>query len=129
MQRNYLLYLAGLAIIIGAFFIFKPQTSPANPPAATNSATPTVKTFDLVVQNKKLVAGPEKIEVTEGDQVIIRISSDTDEEFHLHGYGKSVTLKPNETSALTFNATLTGSFAFELESSKTDLGTVEVAPK
>lgn len=130
MNRNYLLYLAGLAIIVGAFFAFKPNQVAA-PTSSTQSATSStqVKTFDLDIQNKKLSSGPAKIQVGEADHVIIRISSDTEEEFHLHGYDKSVNLKPGETVQLDFDATLTGSFPFELEQSKVELRSVEVTPR
>lgn len=126
-----------LVVLIGLFYLLKPKSTilPAHTPSpsseSTTSARPAsnVKAFDLVVKNKKLVSGPETIQVTEGDQVIINITSDEDEELHLHGYDKSVDLEASKAAQLTFTANLTGRFVYELEKSKTEIGALEVQPK
>ena len=88
-----------------------------------------VKSFDLVIKNKKLVSGSDTLKVIEGNQVTINITSDGDEELHLHGYDKSIDLEANKPAKLEFNANLTGRFPFELEKSKIELGALEVQPK
>ena len=130
-----------MAVVIlgGLFFLFKPkqqvqppQTTPATTEqVSTLSPTPqsNIKSFELVVKGKKLVSGPETITVNEGDEVTIIVTSDEPEEFHLHGYDKSVDLEKDTLAELKFTANLTGRFIFELEESKTDLGAVEVQPK
>ncbi len=141
MSKNNLIYLIiGVIVLVGLFYLLKPKTpSPTETPApSTSSAEPTAsssaqisnsKSFDLVVKNKKLVSGPDTLKVTEGDQVTINITSDEDEELHLHGYDKSVDLTKNQPSSLTFQAILTGRFPYELEKSKTEIGALEVQPK
>lgn len=138
MSKNNLWWLVlAILILVGLFYLLKPKTNTPTPiPAAssiesTSSAQPSAnaKTFDLVIKGKKLQSGPETIQVTEGNQVTINIISDEDEEFHIHGYDKSVDLQPNKPAQLNLTANLTGRFAYELEKSKTDLGALEVQPK
>ncbi len=137
MGRNNLIYLIiAVVILIGLFYILKPKPASNPQPPKTISTESTssaqnanVKTFDLVVQNKKLVSGPDALKVTEGDQVTIKITNDEPEELHLHGYDKSVDLEASKAASLTFTANLTGRFPYELEHSKTEIGALEVTPK
>lgn len=136
-----IIFLVVAVIVLGGLFLaFKPQRQAQNPSDSKNvapieTATPTTsseletKIFELVIQNKKIVSGPETIKITEGDEITIKITSDETEEFHVHAYDNSVELEPNKQATLTFTANLTGRFPFELEKSKTDLGALEVQPK
>ena len=124
MGRNHLLYLIiAVVTVVGLFYLTKPKSN-YNP--QPNSQ---VKTFDLVVKNKKLVSGQETLKVTEGDQVTINITNDEPEELHLHGYDKSVDLEASKAAQLKFSANLTGRFSYELEHSKIEIGVLEVQPK
>lgn len=123
MSKNNLLYLIiGVVVLVGLFYLVKPKAVPPQPVS-------TVKTFDLVVKNKKLVSGPETLKVTQDDQVNINITNDEPEELHLHGYDKSVDLEASKSAQLKFSANLTGRFPYELEHSKTEIGALEVTPK
>lgn len=86
-------------------------------------------TFEIVIQNKKIVSGPVTIKVNQGEDITIKITSNEEEEFHVHAYDESVELEPNKQATLSFNTKLSGRFPFELERSKTDLGALEVQPK
>jgi preprotein translocase subunit YajC len=125
-----------LAVVLlgGLFLLIKPQKQEQNL-TKTQTTTPSVapeskvKTFDIVVKARKVVSGPETIKVTEGDEVVIKITADEDEELHLHGYDKSIDLEKDKPAELSFTANLTGRFPYELEKSKTDIGALEVSPK
>lgn len=123
-----------IAALLALFLLLKPKQSVQAPQISQKTAvSPTpeskVKTFELVVKEKKLVSGPSIITVNQGDEVVIIITSDEEEELHLHGYDVSVDLAPNKQASLTFPAKISGRFPFELEKSNTDLGAVEVQPK
>jgi hypothetical protein len=126
---------AAILVVTGSIFYFKSKefssvpTSTDIPSVASNSATQQTATFDLVIKNKKLISGPETIQVRENDQVTLNITSDEDEELHIHGYDKSVNLEKDKPTTLTFLANLTGRFPYELEKSATDIGTLEVRPR
>jgi hypothetical protein len=131
-----------IVLLLGLFFMFKqksssettqtPQDSQKQDLAdeSTRSAqTAQPNTYELVVQNKKLTSGPALIKVYEGESVTIKITSDEQEEFHIHGYDNSVELEPDIQATLNFSANLSGRFPYELELSKTELGAIEVQPK
>lgn len=142
MKSNQLVYIAlAIVLLAGLFFLFKPkqesqtQKIPPAPQFQTQSASPSeqpesnIKTFELVIKQKELVSGSETLKINEGDQVVIKVTADEAEEFHIHGYDNFVDLLPNQQKELKFTANLTGRFIFELEKSKTDLGALEVSPK
>ncbi len=131
MKTNQLIILlGGVILLVGLFLVTKPK-QPNNIPQEpqTSAALPQPKTFELSIKNKKLSSGSETINVTEGEKVVLKITSDIQEELHLHGYDISVDLEKDTPAELSFTASISGRFVFELEKSKTDLGAVEVAPK
>jgi hypothetical protein len=105
------------------------ESTPVPVLSPTPSPVSQVMTYTLVIQNKKLVQGPDVITVKEGDTIILKVTSDMAEELHIHGYDKSIDLEKNKESTLTFEANLSGRFVFELENSKIDIGAIEVQPK
>ena len=136
-NRRFFLYVILIVLIlVGLFYILKPKQltdngKPKNTSTqqATESASPSQKTFELVVEGKKLVSGPQTINVTEGDNVTIKITSDQEEELHIHGYDSSVDLQKDIQAHLSFTANITGRFIYELEKSETEIGALEVLPK
>lgn len=113
---------AALAILLGGAWLYLSLRSTEAPSA------PEVKEFALKVENNKLVSGPETLNVRQGDTVVIKITADADEELHLHGYDRSVDLTPGVEESLTFVADVSGRFPYELEHSKTEIGSLQVQP-
>ena len=140
MNNKLVIYVVvGLLLLAGLFVLVRPKTPPVqsgqgntttnNSDVPTPPPVSTKKTFELVIQNKKLVSGPETIQVNEGDDVVVKITSDIDEELHLHGYDISTELVKGEPATLSFKANLTGRFVYELEKSSVEIGVLEVLPK
>jgi hypothetical protein len=100
------------------------QFLPTSKPELTHD-----KTFDLVVQNKKLISGSKVLSVQQNDNVTIHITADQDEELHLHGYDLHVDLKKGKPGTLSFVASSSGRFPYELEHSSTVIGALEVQPQ
>lgn len=133
-MKPILFFLLAVVLFGGLFVVLKPNnqvqnqvpTQTVSPSVATESK---VKTFELIIKGKKIVSGPETIKLTESDEVVIKITADEDEEFHVHGYDNSVDLEKDKPAELVFTANLTGRFVIELENSKTDIGALEVSPK
>ena len=132
MKKNILIVLV-IVILIALFFWLKPQAvSKAQQPTENipgEKTTDGVKTFGLEIKDKKIVFGPTTLSVQEGDEVKLTVLSDIDEEIHIHGYDKSLDLTKGQPATITFAATMTGRFEFELEHSGTALGVLEVAPR
>jgi hypothetical protein len=120
MKRIFLLLIITVAVLVGLFFVLKPKAQ---------EVSSNEKTFRLEIKDKKIVSGPTTLSATQGDSVTIKLKSDIAEEFHLHGYDRSVDLVPNSEVELKFVADLSGRFEFELEMAKLELGALEVQPK
>lgn len=134
--RAWLFPLAAVLLLGGLFLVFKPKpgSAPAPDSAATPAAAPAAvpvgpKVFELRVKNGKLAGGPAVIKVAEGDEVVLRISTDKSDELHLHGYDLHAHLKPGAVAELRFSAKRTGRFEYELHKAHVDLGALEVHPK
>ena len=131
-QSNRILAIFAVIIVaVGGYFLFSSRT--ANAPQLSenvSTATPvaTTKEFVLRIEDKKIVGGNSTLTVKQGDTVVLNITSDELEEFHIHGYDQSAELEPGVEATLTYTASASGRFPFELEKSKTELGAIEVLP-
>ncbi|MGH8446553.1 MAG: hypothetical protein ACREVL_14870 [Solimonas sp.] len=131
-MRSFLFALAAVALLAGLFAALKPSPAPQTasaPLPAANAVEP--RRFELTVQGSRLVAGPALIRVTQGDEVLIRVSSDAPQEMHVHGYDVEAQLDPGHPVELRFTATHTGRFEYELHAAQghAELGVLEVAPR
>ena len=72
---------------------------------------------------------PSDITVTEGDQVVLRLSTDSPLEVHVHGYDLEREVEPDEPARLSFEADLTGRFEIEAHETERELGTLVVEPR
>lgn len=142
MNKNALLFLGlAAAILVGLFYGLRgAQPTSAPSPAAVATAPVVIaqpatvevakpQLFELVVAKGKLVSGPPTIQVREGDEVQLQITSDQADELHMHGYDLHLSLKPNTPATLTFKAEHSGRFDYELHHAHTELGTLEVQPQ
>jgi len=84
--------------------------------------------FEFGVKEGRVVSGAARLQVHEGDQVVLKIISDRSDEIHLHGYDLHARLVPGETATLAFTATRTGHFGLELHGAHIELGALEVYP-
>jgi len=138
---------AALGVVAVLWFVFDPQRadrpapSDASRPAvgapdavAASAGTPATApvgdgVFEWVVKNGRLVSGPALIQVHEGQQVVLRITSDASDELHLHGYDLHARIRPQQTASLEFRANRTGRFGLELHKAHAELGALEVYPR
>ena len=134
--KGLMFFVAGAALLGVLFVAFKPGPPP-EPASAPTVAAPVApaplpagpKVFELIVQGGKLARGPAVIKVTEGDEIVVRITTDKADDLHLHGYDVHAHLKPGETTELRLAATRTGRFEYELHKAHVDLGVLEVHPR
>ena len=92
--------------------------------------SPKPKAFNLSIKQGQL-ENPEnqKLTVIEGEAVTIKVTTDKNAEFHLHGYDILQPLIENETAEINFVADISGRFEFELEEIGSTLGALEVLPQ
>lgn len=130
--------LTGISILIlgGLFFFLRPKT--AKQPVVKNTESVTVfsstpstsdKLISLVVKNNSLASGESIIKLTEGDNLILTVTSDADDELHIHGYDKEIKLQKDAPIQIMLKANITGRFPIELHNTETEIAVLEVQPK
>jgi hypothetical protein len=62
------------------------------------------------IENRKVVAPSEAIQITEGDVIELRWTSDEAVDLHLHGYDLELHVRPDEPAAMVIEAYATGRF-------------------
>lgn len=83
----------------------------------------------LVLNYSGTTTTPQNIQIKEGEDITIKVTSPVADEVHIHGYDKTIELVPDIESSLTFNANLTGKYEIELHEAHVLLGTIEVYPQ
>ena len=118
MARPLVLVLGIALVLAGLFVLLRPNSPPAGPQT---------REFDLRIREE--VMEPSDITVAEGDRVVLRISTDSPLEVHVHGYDIERELEPDEPARLSFEADLTGRFEIEAHETEEELGTLVVEPR
>jgi hypothetical protein len=126
-----LVALAGIAVIVIAFFVISGSddsddggsdaattaattTTEANgdeKPAEDKPAEPEVPT--LAVVGGQPADGASELTYSQGDRVRFEIGSDTEAEFHLHGYDIEEAATPGKPAKFDFTADIEGKFELE----------------
>lgn len=139
-SQAWIFVLAGLAALAGLFVLIRqPNIPPPAPPLAARTApaatrvpaatVPTPRIFELVIASGKLQSGPRLIQLQQGEAVTLKITSDRNDELHLHGYDLHVHLQPHRPATLSFGADRSGRFEYELHQAQVELGVLEVQPR
>jgi hypothetical protein len=63
-----------------------------------------------------------------GDQVVLKVNSDTADEIHVHGYDLKKDVEKGGSVTFSFKATIEGRFEVELEGAGTQIANLEVTP-
>jgi FtsP/CotA-like multicopper oxidase with cupredoxin domain len=73
-----------------------------------------VRSFDLMVADGRLAAGPRSLRVRQGDTVELRWHTDRVSVIHLHGYDVETRTEPGAVAVMRFEARATGRFPVEM---------------
>ena len=101
---------------------------PSNATAPTTATTALVAHLIHVTVRGGSVEGGGRQRVSLGERVLLRVTSDTAEEVHVHGYERRVEVGAGATAEIAFVADLPGVFEVELEKSHKRLLSLEVQP-
>jgi len=119
LPRSIALVAAGLLLVAGC------TPSVADPCAAASV------TLEAAVTDEAM--DPSALAVCRGQEVTLELHSQTDGEFHMHGYDEQVpetSLVPGETTTLEFTADVAGQFIIELHAAsggaETEIGILTV---
>ncbi|MFF0727811.1 hypothetical protein [Streptomyces sp. NPDC004134] len=72
---------------------------------------------EIAVRDGEVVPAPGRVEVGLGERVTLRVTGDTDDELHVHGYDKTAELRAGEAAELAFTADRAGVFDVETHGS------------
>jgi heme/copper-type cytochrome/quinol oxidase subunit 2 len=124
---NRVLIVIALVLIglIGLFFALRP--GPATSGDAAPADEPQERVYDVAIKEGGM--SPAEISADEGDQVMLRLTSDSPMEVHLHGYDLEAEVLPGEETTLSFEAEITGRFEIEDHETETALGALLVQPR
>ena len=138
----FIIFVVGIGLLIALFFIFKPQNSSLSDQSSVTQSTPkknekkknpqpesNKKSFSITIKNGEIVSGEKTVSVIQGENIMIELTTDVEDEIHLHGYDISVRITPHDPAVLQFTADKTGRFSYELEHAGIELGAIEVNPK
>lgn len=106
------------------------QTTETTTTETTETTTPPEQptVVRITVVNGAPQGGIVRRSVTQGDQVVLVVTSDVADEIHLHGYDKSKDVDAGGTVRLPFRATIPGRFEVELESRGIQIADISVEP-
>jgi Cupredoxin-like domain len=95
-----------------------PSASPASG-SSSSSTGPSAKATEIVVSVKDGKVSPKahRVKVPEGSPVQILVSSDVDDEVHVHGYDIEREVSAGQSTTIEFTANQTGVFEVETHES------------
>jgi uncharacterized protein YdeI (BOF family) len=88
----------------------------------------TAKVPTIVIEDGKPVGGIRELAYEKGDRVRFRVTSDTSEEIHVHGYDLAKDVEAGGTVSFDFPATIEGIFEAELEARGVQIAELRVNP-
>jgi hypothetical protein len=96
-----------------------PATASAAPPSSATSpsaaATPSaaVTTIEIQLKDGKVSPNGDRVDLTEGEQFVLDITSDRDDEVHVHGFDKEIEVSAGQHLQVPMTADRTGRFEVE----------------
>jgi len=129
-----------LVIVVVGFIALRPgsdngdksSSSPQSSSSTTGTGaggqdgTPQAATIDVV--DGKPDGGVKTITFAKGDQIRLKVNSDTADEVHIHGYDIHKDVDAGGSVQFAFPASIDGKFEIELEEAKQQLANLEVTP-
>jgi len=100
-------------------------TTAPGPGGSTTTTSPAGRVVDYAFRGGNVV-GDGRVSVKLGEQLTVRVVSDTAEEVHVHTYDRKVDLQPDVPGQITFTADIPGVHEVELEHSHLHLFSLEV---
>ncbi|WP_405494568.1 cupredoxin domain-containing protein [Streptomyces sp. NBC_00096] len=89
----------------------------ATPPPASPEASQADRTVSITVRDGKVSPAPGRVEVTRGERVALRVTSDRADTLHVHGFDKELALPAGQEATLILTADRTGLFEVETHES------------
>ena len=89
----------------------------AQPPSAlttpSTAPTPSVRTITIELKDGKASPNGDRVNLDEGEPFVLDITSDRDDEVHVHGFDKEIEVTAGKRVTVTMMADRTGRFEVE----------------
>jgi hypothetical protein len=92
-----------------------------------NGSTDQIERAEIIVSDGE-VSGPERIQLEQGQQLMLVVESDVADEVHVHGYDLLRSVAPGQPARIDFRAETTGRFEVELHEQELPLTELVVSP-
>ncbi|MEO5981727.1 MAG: hypothetical protein ABIQ13_05355 [Pedococcus sp.] len=99
--------------------------SPTSSSAAAPSSSPAGRTLRITVQGKKVTPAPSTVDLAVGKTLTLIITSDHDDEVHVHGFEVEATLESGRPTSVTLTGKDPG--VYEVETHETALRLLKIA--
>ncbi|WP_194916583.1 hypothetical protein [Catenulispora rubra] len=123
-RRSRAIPLAALAVTV--FGIAACSSAKSTPTAAAGGAGTGPVRISVQIAHHKVSPADAVHDVHLGDQVVLTVTSDADDEVHLHGYDKEIEIAAGKPGTIDFTANLPGIFEVETHKSNLQLLQIEV---
>lgn len=91
------------------------ETTTEEAPTTTQAGPPPPHRVVVVVRNGQPVGGVKHFPIEQGEQVLLIVRADVEDEAHLHGYDLAADVAPGQPARIRFRADDVGEFELELE--------------
>lgn len=92
-----------------------------------SSPASTVRRIQVTVRDGKVSPDHGRVVLRLGERVRVEVTSDSNDELHVHAYDKRVEVSAGQVAVLEFVADIPGTFEVELENSKLHLFDLRVS--
>lgn len=98
------------------------------PASAQGASDGRRQVLDIVVAKGRLSSEATVVKMHKGDELLLNVTSDVEDEIHVHGLEARLRLLPGKVGSLAVNATRTGRFPIELHRAEVTIAVLEVYP-
>jgi hypothetical protein len=95
---------------------------------ATTASTPPPAATKIVYANGKLVGGIKTLKVPKGTHIVLDVTSDVEDEVHVHGPNIMRDVGPNAPAHVEFDVPTPGRYEVELEQRGVQIADIQVQP-
>jgi hypothetical protein len=103
-----------------------PTSAATSPATGTKAAADAGQQLEVTVKGGQVSGDTGRVPVVTGTHVVLTLTSDTADEFHVHGYDLEGELAPGKPATVEFDATIPGVFEVELHEAGTVLLSLQV---
>ena len=114
------------AVTVVSVFGIAACSSAKSTPAAAGGAGAGPVRISVQIAHHKVSPADAVHDVHLGDQVVLTVTSDADDEVHVHGYDKEIEIAAGKPGTIDFTANLPGIFEVETHKSNLQLLQIEV---